>query len=123
MASLTRGNTRHDIGFMFAPERLNVLLSRARDGLIIIGNSETFKKSKKGGVLWGSFFEMMESEKIIFDGLPVKCQRHPTTTAHLSAPEDFEKLAPDGGCTEPWQVYVAVTDSVMLTISSPVMPL
>ncbi|KAE9387283.1 hypothetical protein BT96DRAFT_1005277 [Gymnopus androsaceus JB14] len=35
-ASLTRSNSNRDIGFMSAPEQLNVLLSRARDGLIMI---------------------------------------------------------------------------------------
>jgi hypothetical protein len=90
---------------MSAPERLNVLLSRARDGLIIIGNGETFKNSKRGGAVWKSFFEIMEGEKVIFDGLPVKCQRHPAAVACLRAPEDFESLTPEGGCVEPWQVY------------------
>lgn len=37
IASLTRSNNTNDIGFMCAPERLNVLLSRARNGLILIG--------------------------------------------------------------------------------------
>lgn len=45
IASLTRSNASNDIGFMMAPERLNVLLSRARNGLIMIGNSNTFTKS------------------------------------------------------------------------------
>lgn len=89
---------------MSAPERLNVLLSRARDGLIIIGNGETFKEPRRGGAVWKNFFEMMEGEKVIFDGLPVKCQRHPAATTCLRTPEDFENFTPEGGCTEPWQV-------------------
>jgi hypothetical protein len=38
----TRSNSACAIGFMKSPERLNVLLSRARDGLILIGNMDTF---------------------------------------------------------------------------------
>ncbi|KAG5647446.1 hypothetical protein DXG03_009376 [Asterophora parasitica] len=38
---------RNDIGFMFSPERLNVLLSRARNALIMIGNAKTFINSRK----------------------------------------------------------------------------
>ncbi|KAH0835059.1 hypothetical protein FOPE_03825 [Fonsecaea pedrosoi] len=49
--SLTRSDNKNDIGFLFSPERVNVLLSRARNALIIIGNSETFLGSAKGGEL------------------------------------------------------------------------
>ncbi|CAA7267397.1 unnamed protein product [Cyclocybe aegerita] len=36
IVSLTRSNPSFDIGFMFSPERLNVLLSRARNALIML---------------------------------------------------------------------------------------
>ena len=52
VASLTRSNEEGNIGFMSSPERLNVLLSRARTGLIIIGDSETFLKSRGGKEIW-----------------------------------------------------------------------
>ncbi|KAJ3939835.1 uncharacterized protein N0V96_009822 [Colletotrichum fioriniae] len=48
IASLTRSNNNGDIGFMKAPERLNVLCSRARECLILIGNMETFMASGHG---------------------------------------------------------------------------
>ena len=47
IASLTRSNDNGDIGFMAAPQRLNCLLSRARDGLIIIGNAGTSQAAGK----------------------------------------------------------------------------
>ena len=56
ITSLTRSNEEGNIGFMSSPERLNVLLSCARMGLIIIGNSETFLKSRSGRELWTKFF-------------------------------------------------------------------
>jgi hypothetical protein len=34
---------------MVAPERLNVLLSRARNALVLVGNSETFLASRVRG--------------------------------------------------------------------------
>ncbi|KAG4281258.1 hypothetical protein FPRO06_10163 [Fusarium proliferatum] len=48
IVSLTRSNASGDIGFLYARERLVVLLSRARNGMILFGNMETFMKSKKG---------------------------------------------------------------------------
>ncbi|SJL13799.1 related to ECM32-DNA dependent ATPase/DNA helicase B [Armillaria ostoyae] len=101
VVSLTRSNPNNDIGFMFAPERLNVLLSRARNALIMIGNSDTFTKAKKGKELWKSLFDLLKGQHHIYDGLPVKCERHPDRTALLSTELQFETHCPDGGCSEP----------------------
>ncbi|KAJ7227185.1 P-loop containing nucleoside triphosphate hydrolase protein [Mycena pura] len=101
ISCLTRSNPSHDIGFMFSPERLNVLLSRPRNAFIMIGNSDTFLNSRKGKDLWTRFFDLMKHGRHIYDGLPVKCERHPDRSAVLRAPSDFEIECPDGGCKEP----------------------
>jgi hypothetical protein len=90
---------------MAAPERLNVLLSRARDALILIGNVHTFLKSPKGKTTWEPFIDLLKKRKEIFDGFPVQCERHPNKTALLATPDDFMEHCPDGGCREPWYVY------------------
>lgn len=104
VASLTRSNESGDIGFMAAPERLNVLLSRARNGLVIVGNMQTFMQSKRGRETWVPFFALLKVQMNLYDGLPVKCEQHPDTTALLKEPADFETFCPDGGCAEPWYV-------------------
>ena len=104
IASLTRSNESGDIGFMAAPERLNVLITRARDCLLLIGNMETFMQSKKGRETWHPFFELLKGQGHLYDGLPVKCERHPDRTALLKEPADFAKSCPDGGCSEVWCV-------------------
>jgi SpoVK/Ycf46/Vps4 family AAA+-type ATPase len=101
VASLTRSNGNGDIGFMVQPERLNVLLSRARKALIIIGNSDTFLSSRRGVDTWKPFFDLMKQSNSIYDGLPVKCERHPDRQNVLKQPSDFDDLCPDGGCSEP----------------------
>ncbi|KAK0489353.1 P-loop containing nucleoside triphosphate hydrolase protein [Armillaria novae-zelandiae] len=100
IVSLTRSNPNNDIGFMFAPERLNVLLSRARNSLIMIGNSDTFTHAKKGKELWTQLFDLLKEQKHIYDGLPVRCQRHPNRKAFLRTELHFETFCPDGGCSE-----------------------
>ncbi|KZP13920.1 P-loop containing nucleoside triphosphate hydrolase protein [Athelia psychrophila] len=100
IATLTRSNAAHDIGFMSSPERLNVLLSRARDSLIIIGNSNTFLNARKGSELWNNFFNLIKRGGHIYDGFPVRCERHMDRTALLSKPTDFDAECPDGGCKE-----------------------
>ena len=101
VVSLTRSNKRGDIGFMSSPERLNVLVSRARDGIVLIGNTETFLKARNGKDLWSKFLGMLRDGRHIYDGFPARCERHPTKIANLASPNDFGVLCPDGGCDAP----------------------
>ncbi|XMA20219.1 hypothetical protein WAI453_013010 [Rhynchosporium graminicola] len=102
LVSLTRSNNAHDIGFMAAPERLNVLLSRARDALIMIGNSETFINARKGKEVWRKLFDLLKENGHVYEGFPVKCEKHPDRVALLCTPDAFESESPDGGCKEHW---------------------
>lgn len=103
--SLTRSNPDNDIGFMSAPERLTVLLSRARDALIMIGNADTFMKARKGNEIWKTLFTLLRSNSHIYGGFPVKCEQHPGRTALLKCADDFDEDCPDGGCRELWYAY------------------
>lgn len=94
----------HDVGFMSTPERVNVLLSRARNGLILVGNASTFKLSKKGGKMWTQLVSLLAEGHHLYDGFPVKCERHPDRKIMLRSATDFDAECPDGGCLEPWQV-------------------
>jgi len=72
--------------------------------MIILGNIETFQHARKGGPMWETLFAMMKENGQIFEGLPVKCERHPNRRETLCKPEDFDEHVPDGGCQEPWCV-------------------
>ncbi|KAM7205986.1 stage V sporulation protein K [Rhypophila sp. PSN 637] len=101
IVSLTRSNGEGDIGFMYAPERLNVLITRARNCLILIGNMQTFLSSKRGAATWQPFFELLKTHGHLYDGLPIRCEKHPEKTALVKQPIDLTKACPDGGCTDP----------------------
>ncbi|KAF2649460.1 P-loop containing nucleoside triphosphate hydrolase protein [Lophiostoma macrostomum CBS 122681] len=101
IACLTRSNPVGDIGFMSAPQRVNVLLSRARNGLILIGNADTFMESRKGKDVWVPLMDNLKKDGHIYDGFPVKCEQHPDKVALISQKEDFDSVCPDGGCSEP----------------------
>ena len=101
VVSLTRSNPRCDIGFLSSPERLNVLLSRARDGLILIGNASMFLKARKGKELWSKLLGMLKHGSHVFEGFPVRCERHPKRQTLITQPRDFDTICPDGGCDEP----------------------
>ncbi|KAK2002735.1 ATPase [Colletotrichum falcatum] len=100
IASLTRSNSNGDIGFMKAPERLNVLCSRARECLVLIGNMQTFMASSQGKAVWIPFFELLKEKGYLHDGVSIRCEQHPETTALLKEPGDFDLKCPDGGCDE-----------------------
>lgn len=102
VVSLTRSNANGDIGFLHARERLVVLMSRARSGIILFGNMLTFMKSKKGGEMWSQYFNALKEKSWVYDGVPVRCERHPDRSALLKKPEDFDLHCPDGGCAEFW---------------------
>jgi hypothetical protein len=72
----------------------------------MIGNPETFQKSKKGGPMWKKLFDSLRRDKHVYPGLPVKCERHPDRMATIATPEEFDRLSPDGGCTEDWRVFI-----------------
>ncbi|KAI1386218.1 P-loop containing nucleoside triphosphate hydrolase protein [Hypoxylon trugodes] len=101
IVSLTRSNEDGDIGFMAAPERLNVLVSRARDALIMIGNANTFMNARKGRDEWTRLFDHLKADGKIYDGFPLRCEKHPKTTFIARSPEDFDQHCPDGGCELP----------------------
>lgn len=86
---------------MKSPQRLNVMLSRARNGIIMFGNMDTFLASRHATDCWQPFFHRMKEKCYLQDGLPVYCEQHPDRTATLSTPQDFDIKCPDGGCAEP----------------------
>ncbi len=93
---------------MSAPQRVNVMLSRARNALLIIGNPNTFMHSRKGKGVWKPLIHKLKSDGHVYDGFPIKCEQHPEKTALLTEKEQFNTVCPDGGCSEPWYVGVCV---------------
>jgi superfamily I DNA and/or RNA helicase len=72
--SLVRNNDKGSIGFMKEPERVNVMLSRARCGLIMLGSKRCLEncESVKGRILWTKFFQLMQCDGYaVLHGLPV----------------------------------------------------
>lgn len=84
-----------DVGFLREPERVNVLLSRARLGEIIVGCAKTLRAaSDRGGrALWTALLDRMVSKGQVHEGLPARCERHATTPpALLATTAAFERF-------------------------------
>jgi hypothetical protein len=100
IASLVRSNEEGDIGFLSGRERVTVLLSRARDGLILLGNSNTLRnaKNKRGAALWGGVLDSF-GESGLYNSFPAVCQCHGSAPPQsLDSAEAFHKWSPDGVC-------------------------
>jgi hypothetical protein len=134
LASLVRSNAACRIGWLAEPARVNVLLSRAHDGLILFGNSHCllqYKGMQSGHeqtvnlghgaaitlselkyTLTGSMHDCRSAwgtvlqHMPIVHGFPARCQRHGREVL-LQKPSDFAALAPVGGCTEPCNEVLA----------------
>ncbi|KAI9781350.1 MAG: hypothetical protein M1816_002396 [Peltula sp. TS41687] len=94
--SLVRSNPRNKCGFLRTSNRINVLLSRARHGMYIIGNAQTSRHVP----MWAEVLSILEANNNIGRTLPLRCPRHPEVEIKVSAPDDFSVFAPEGGCTK-----------------------
>ncbi|CAG2196750.1 NFX1-type zinc finger-containing protein 1 [Mytilus edulis] len=111
LLSLVRSNARGDIGFLNRENRICVALSRAKQGLFIIGNSSTLTTRSKH---WQTIIKKLQIEEDINNendafhkytslgkALPLYCQNHPTNKGIFAElPSDFKKVK-DGGCDLP----------------------
>ncbi|XP_041378518.1 NFX1-type zinc finger-containing protein 1-like [Gigantopelta aegis] len=95
LISLVRSNRNKNIGYLSRANRICVILSRAREGLYIIGNMNMLKEKS---TLWGEVLLKAEETQNIGKILKLKCEKHKVEIA-VEKPEDFAKIA-DGGCNQ-----------------------
>jgi hypothetical protein len=104
IASLVRCNAAGKVGFLREPERINVLLSRARQGLILLGSSATLLGATSCAARepWGVVLRQLQQAGQVHPGLPVVCQQHSfALPMPLDSSAAFRQHAPDGGCMRP----------------------
>jgi hypothetical protein len=77
-----------------------VALSRAREGLFILGNALNLASRSE---MWRSVIDELEQNEAIGSAFPIVCQRHPDTIKYISEPGKLLRLAPDGAYFFCWQ--------------------
>ncbi|KAI4197444.1 MAG: hypothetical protein LQ348_002163 [Seirophora lacunosa] len=92
--SLVRSNDERKCGFLKTSNRINVLLSRARHGMYIIGNAHTARPVP----MWDKVLTTLERDGNIGQSLALCCPRHKETQMEVSKPDDFSIFSPEGGC-------------------------
>ncbi|KAI9730359.1 MAG: hypothetical protein M1834_005869 [Cirrosporium novae-zelandiae] len=94
--SLVRSNERNRCGFLRTSNRINVLLSRAKHGMYIIGNSRTSSHV----AMWADVLAILKQSGNIGGSFELQCPRHLDKLIEVSTPDDFQRLSPEGGCDE-----------------------
>ncbi|KAI5818042.1 hypothetical protein BZA77DRAFT_244218, partial [Pyronema omphalodes] len=95
--SFVRSNERRKIGFLKTKNRANVLLSRAKHGMYIIGNAQTAMNSE----IWSEVCGILQQRNALGKKLYLTCPRHLDEPFAVTEPDDFIKYAPEGGCVLP----------------------
>lgn len=88
-------NRKNKIGFLGLENRINVMLSRARNGMYIVGNSTHLSKSSDN---WEMIIEMMKSQNLISEELPITCINHPNSIRHIKNDTRIGQVTPNGRC-------------------------
>ena len=97
LVSLVRSNDMGKAGFLNTANRVNVLLSRAQHGMILVGNANTFCSSKTTP-MWRNVIGQLQELGHFGKKLSLQCQNHPEDELLVGEPEEFDLRAGDGGC-------------------------
>ncbi|KFB36080.1 AGAP006235-PA-like protein [Anopheles sinensis] len=90
--NLTTNGDGNTIGFLSHENRICVALSRAREGLYIVGNMGLLARCSK---TWHGVERRLDSQEAIGDSLPLQCTQH-GQVVEVKTPEDFEQFTFDG---------------------------
>lgn len=94
--SLVRSNDQNKCGFLRTSNRINVLLSRAKHGMYIIGNSATSIHVP----MWEKVIDILRQNDNFGTCLELQCPRHPDNPIEVAEPDHFQQYSPEGGCNE-----------------------
>lgn len=65
--SAVRSNKAGNVGFLADWRRLNVMITRARRGLVVVGNAETLRSDH----IWGHWLDFAEKQKCLIMDMPM----------------------------------------------------
>ncbi|KAL0839055.1 hypothetical protein ABMA28_017042 [Loxostege sticticalis] len=84
--SLVRSNRDGKIGFLAAPNRICVALSRAKEGFYMFGNMNVLKAASS---IWRAIESKLAAQNAIGNKLTMQCEFHRGNTLDVTHPDDF----------------------------------
>ncbi|GJQ79482.1 hypothetical protein Trydic_g16335 [Trypoxylus dichotomus] len=94
LLSLVRNNENGKIGFLSLENRVCVALSRAREGLYIMGNMDLLCANSN---VWQRIRNVLEEQDSLGTSLALRCQIHHDKITAVANETDFQKVS-EGGC-------------------------
>ncbi|KAF5570747.1 NFX1-type zinc finger-containing protein [Fusarium phyllophilum] len=89
--SLVRSNPRHKLGFLRTSNRINVLLSRAKHGMYLIGDVNTYRQVP----MWDDVYHKLSGAATVGTKLELCCPRHTDSILLCSKPGHFNIMSPE----------------------------
>lgn len=86
--SLVRSNASGKIGFLKQANRINVLLSRAKHGMFLVGNPACLCASPRSR-MWRLVLELLERQQAVGPAFVVRCPHHPNAERRIEHPDEF----------------------------------
>ncbi|OQR89300.1 NF-X1 finger and helicase domain protein [Thraustotheca clavata] len=105
LISTVRSNEQGSTGFLKVFNRVNVMLSRARHGMVILGSSSTLRQCRRAE-MFQSVLDILEDKELIGNYINLKCQRH-GTISQITNSKDVQTYVPYGGCQLPCNVRLS----------------
>ena len=99
--SLVRNNAQGGMGFLNR-NRINVMLSRAKHCLVILGSTSTIakKRGKNQSAVLSDAVKTLQSQNRVYEELPLRCLNH-SDEIQYAHPDELDKYCKDGGCDRP----------------------
>ncbi|XP_054273692.1 NFX1-type zinc finger-containing protein 1-like [Macrosteles quadrilineatus] len=95
LLSMVRSNAVNKIGFLEIENRICVALSRARDGLYIVGNMNCLVANSD---IWARIRNSLTVQQSYGPALFLRCQIHQEQKTMIQSAKDFSKVS-EGGCS------------------------
>ncbi|EDR26756.1 nonsense-mediated mRNA decay protein, putative [Entamoeba dispar SAW760] len=88
--STVRSNEISDIGFLSIPQRLNVSITRAKYGLVVVGNPETLMQNP----LWCAYLQFFQNNNVLVHGQLENLKEYPIKLEPKEAPKAIYQFTP-----------------------------
>ena len=97
LISTVRNNSKGRLGFLQVDNRVNVMLSRARHGMIVLGSVATvreFQRKSKKPIMFNKVLRILEDHREVSNQLMLFCENH----RNMTVVTEPEHVPVDGGC-------------------------
>ncbi|KAG8835111.1 hypothetical protein FRC18_001012, partial [Serendipita sp. 400] len=97
------------IGFLKSTNRVNVALTRARQGLFVFGNGDLLSSKSD---MWSKVTEYFKELDSYGTALPIACHMHPDTVQWVNTAEQLRQVSPDDPVKIDWRAVIHVLRNV-----------